>query len=111
LLRDLTRGHVWRIGSAKLVGSGYRLHYWLLGAVTVRTAIFPSLPPPMERQNRITRTAPAASGLPLSQPLRVRMNFPDLDWAYVEAVAPASSKAASIWALVHRARQTWTVVR
>jgi hypothetical protein len=65
----------------------------------------------MERQNRITRTAPAASGLPLSQPLRVRMNFPDLDWAFVESARSSEFESSFDLGLVHRARQTWTVVR
>jgi hypothetical protein len=106
LLRNLQRGGLWRIGSARWTGHRYRL----LGDVTIRRAIFPSLPTPMRRQNRLARAAAAESGLPLSQVLRVRITFPALDWAYVEAASPATSKANSVWSLVHRAARSWRAV-
>lgn len=121
LLRDLRRGRVWRIGSARWMplqqpskhcrGSAGAGCYVLLGDTTVRSAIFPSLPPPTKRQNRTARAAAAASGLRLAQVLRVRLNLPGEDWAYVEALAPATSKAPSVWTLVHRSRRIWAKVR
>jgi hypothetical protein len=43
--------------------------------------------------------------------LRVRISFPALEWAYVEALAPPGSKAISTWALVHRLGDRWHRVR
>jgi len=106
LMRNLRRGRVWRIGAARWTGRRYRL----LGDVVIRRAIFPSLPPPMQRQNDLARAAAAASGLPLSQLLRVRISFPALDWANVEALAPETSKAISVWVVVHRAGRSWSIV-
>jgi hypothetical protein len=107
LLRNLRRGHVWRIGTAKLAGG----HYRLMRPATVRRAIFPSLPPPMQRQNDIARAAAKASGLRVSDLLRVRLTFPSLDWAWVETLAPETSKAVEVSAVVHRSHGTWTRVR
>jgi hypothetical protein len=106
LLRNLKRGRVWRIGSARWTGRRYQL----LGEVDVRRAIFPSLPPAMQRQNDLAREAAAASGLPLAQVLRVRISFPALDWANVEALAPEKSKAITVSAVVHRVRGEWSIV-
>jgi hypothetical protein len=106
LLRNLRRGRIWRIGALSWTGHRYEL----LGDVLVRRAILPSLPPPMERQNELARAAATASGLPRSELLRVRLSFPALDWANVEALAPPSSKAITIWAVVHRAGRSWNVV-
>lgn len=106
LLRNLRRGRVWRIGTARWTGRRYRL----LGDAVVRRAVFPSLPPPMRRQNDLARAAGAASGLRLSQVLRVRMAFPALDWANVEALAPETSKAITVWRVVHRTGRRWSVV-
>ncbi len=105
LLRNLRRGRVWRIGSARWTGQRYAL----LGDVAIRRAVFPSLPPKMQRQNDVARAATSASGLRSSRLLRVRISFPALDWAYVEALAPDTSKALSVWALVHRIGRTWKV--
>jgi hypothetical protein len=106
LLRNLRRGRVWRIGTARWNGRRYRL----LGAAVVRRAVFASLPPPMRRQNDLGREAAAASGLRLSQVLRVRMAFPALDWANVEALAPETSKAITVRRVVHRTGRRWSVV-
>lgn len=103
LLRNLRRGRVWRIGTAKLAGD----HYRLMRPVTVRRAIFPSLPPPMQRQNDIARAAAVASGLRVGDLLRVRLAFPSLDWARIETLAPDSSKAITLTAVVHRSHGTW----
>ena len=107
LLRNLRHGGVWRIGSASWTGHRYRR----LGDVTVARAIFPSLPPAMRRQDDLARAAAAASGLPLAHVVRVRISFPALDWANVEALAPETSKAITVWSVVHRSRRTWRVVQ
>lgn len=105
LLRNLKRGSVWRIGAATQTGGQYRLR----GSVAIRRAIFPSLPPAMQRQNDLARTAARASGL--RDLLMVRMSFPAHEWAWIQALAPESSKAITVWKVVHRRGNSWTVVR
>jgi len=106
LLRNLRRGRIWRIGTARWTGRRYRL----LGDVVVRRAIFPSLPPKMQRQNDLARAAAKASARHLAGLLRVRMSFPALDWANVEALAPEGSKAITTWSVVHRVGRRWSIV-
>jgi hypothetical protein len=106
LLRNLRRGRVWRVGTARWTGRRYRL----LGDVVVRRAIFASLPPPMQRQNDLARAAARASGLLPNGVLRVRMSFPSLAWARVEALAPEGSKSITVAAVVHRVGRRWSVV-
>jgi len=112
LLRNLTRGQVWRIGAATWSASRFRLRgsgYQLRGTVAIRRAIFPSLPPAMQSQNDLARAATRASGL--RDLLMVRMGFPAHEWAYVQALAPENSKAITVWRLVHRRGTSWNVVR
>lgn len=106
LLRNLRRGSVWRIGAVR-DGSPYAV----LGDVTVSRAIFPSLPPPMRRQNDLARHAALASGLPIGQVLRVRISFPALDWAEISALPPETSNAIDISAVVHIEGSAWRVVQ
>ena len=82
----------------------------MLGDVAVSRAIFPSLPPPMQRQNDLARQAAQASRLPLSQLLRVRLSFPALAWAHVTALGPVTSNAITVSAVVHREGRAWSLV-
>ena len=106
LLRNLRRGRVWRIGTARWTGRRYHL----LGDVVVRRATFPSLSPPMQGQNDLARAAAKASGLLRNGVLRVRMSFPGLAWARVEALAPEDTNPITVSAVVHRVGHTWSVV-
>jgi hypothetical protein len=106
LLGNLRRGPRWRIGAARWTGHRYQL----LGTVTVRRAIFASLPPAMKRENDLARDAAAATGL-LPHVLLVRLAFPKLGWAYAQALAPDNSAAVTIWRLARRQGHTWQRVR
>jgi hypothetical protein len=64
----------------------------------------------MQRQNDLAREAAATSGLCFSRLLRVRMSFPALEWAYVEAL-PKTSKSITVWRVVRRTGRTWRVVQ
>jgi hypothetical protein len=110
LLRDLRRGRVWRIGSARFVN--LRVGYKLLGDRTIRRAFFGALPPSMERERKLAARAVAAARLVIHRYASrahldlawVRLTLPDAQWAYVLF---SSTEGKGWFALLHRTRGRW----
>jgi hypothetical protein len=110
LLRTLRRGRVWRIGAAHYIDlkHGYRL----LGTRMIRRAFFGGLPPPMERQRKLAAQAVATARrvIQLRAPHAqldltwVRVNLPDVQWAYVLF---SSTAGKGSFALLHRRDGRW----
>jgi hypothetical protein len=119
LLRNLRRGAVWRIGSARFDRS--RGRYRLLGDVRVRRAFYGGLPRAMRRENELARQAATlataivrrearARGEEVeADPLRVRLVLPEAGWAnvYVMAVVRGTNRFRDRSVILHRAGSRW----
>ncbi len=110
LLRNLRRGHVWRIGAARYIN--LRVGFKLLGDRTIRRAFFGALPPPMEHERKLAARAVATARLVIHREAPrahlditwVRLTLPDAQWAHVLF----SSTGGKGWfAVLHRARGQW----
>jgi hypothetical protein len=119
LLRNLRRGGVWRIGSARFDRS--RGRYRLLGDVRVRRAFYGGLPRAMRRENELARRAATlataivrrdakARGEKVdADPLRVRLVLPGAEWAnvYVMAVVHGTDRFRDRSVILKRTGHRW----
>src|SRR5262249_10340985 len=104
LLRDLRRGRLWKIGASRYVRGSYRF----LGDRAIRRAILGGLPPALNRENAIARSAvaPATWAVRREQPGisrrdahdvdRIRLTLPDGLWARVEFFTFGSRDAGAV---------------
>jgi hypothetical protein len=119
LVRNLRRGAVWRIGSARF--DRRRGRYRLLGDVRVRRAFYGGLPRAMRRENGLARRAAMlataivrrnakARGEKVdADPLRVRLALPEADWAnvYVMAVVHGTDRYRDRSVILRRTGERW----